>query len=404
MASLVDWLMLFSLQLAVPIVVAAIGEACIAMPAAVRLTYWRAVLCATLLLAAPSAMGVSLSTLTVDARSVVSVVTALETVDPSWRLSDIMLVVWLGGVVASATWLAVGLLALGRLRTTPDVRPVATTLNGPDAPDLKRVGIWWHPSITHPVSFGIRRPLILLPLHARTLPREALEAVIHHEALHVARRDWAWQVAEELVRAVLWFHPGIWWAIDRLRLSREETIDAVVAPRHGRRIYMETLMQLAEASPRPVPAAGFGRRHLVRRMRALAARAPAGVYGWRDYIAPAGLLVASLVGASCLSGQQQVYSPEDEGVSLPSVIREVQPVYTQAAMEAGIEGDMLLTAVVRPDGTVGQIDVVDSLDAAFGLDESAVEAAGQWRFEPGTVDGEPVAVKVKLEFRFALDP
>ena len=308
MASMADWLMLLSMQVAVLVVVAAIGEACIAMPAAVRLTYWRAVLCGTLLLAPPSAMGVSLSAVTVDARSVVSVVTSLEAGDPAWRLSDVILLVWLGGVVASGAWLAVGLLALGRLRNAPDVRPVATALDGPDAPDLTRVGIWWHPGVTHPVSFGIRRPLILLPLHARTLPREALEAVIHHEALHVARRDWAWQVVEELVRAVLWFHPGIWWTIDRLRLSREEAIDAVVAPRHGHRIYMETLMQLAETSPRPVPATGFGRRHLVRRMRALAARAPARVAGWRDYLAPCVLLVASLVGASCFSGQQRVFS------------------------------------------------------------------------------------------------
>ena len=129
-------------------------------------------------------------------------------------------------------------------------------------------------------------------------------------------------------------------------------------------------MQLAETSPRPVPATGFGRRHLVRRMRALAARAPARVTGWCDYLVPGGLLVASLVGASCFSGQERVFSPEEEGVTLPSVIREVQPVYTQAAMEAGIEGDVLLTAVVRPDGTVDRIDVVESLDAELGLDES----------------------------------
>jgi len=403
MAAMADWLMLFSAQLAVPIAMAAIGEACIAMPAALRLTCWRAVLCGSLLLAAPSAMGVSLSTVTVDARSVVSLVTSLETVNASWRLSDVILTVWLGGVLASATWLVVGLLALRRLRNAPDVSPVCTTRKGPEAPDPKQAAIWWHPRITHPVSFGIRRPLILLPLHARALPREALEAVIDHEALHVARRDWAWHVAEELVRSILWFHPGIWWAVDRLRLSREEAIDAVVARRHGHRIYMETLMQLAETSPRPVPATGFGRRHLVTRMRALAARAPARVNGWRDCVVLGVLLAASLVGASCLSGEPRVFSSEEEGVTLPSVIREVQPVYTQAAMEAGIEGDVHLTGVVRPDGAVDRIDIVDSLDAELGLDESAVEAAGQWRFEPGTVDGEPVAVRVTLQFRFALD-
>ncbi len=403
MAALADWLMLFSVQAALPIGVAAIGEACVAMPAAIRLIYWRAVLAGALLLAVPPAVGMSVSTVTVDARSMVSLVTSLETVDPSWRLSDVILLVWLGGVVASVSWLSVGLLALRRLRNAPGVRPVGTTLNGPDAPGLTHVAIWWHPSITHPVSFGIGRPLILLPLHAQFLPQAALAAVVHHEALHVARRDWAWQIAEEFVRAVLWFHPGFWWAIDRLRLSREEAIDAIVARRYGHRIYMETLMQLAETSPRLAPTTGFGRRHLVRRMRALAARAPARVNRWRHHVMLGGLLVATLVAASTLSGQQRVFSPDEEEVTLPSVVREVQPVYTQAAMDAGIEGDVLLTGVVRPDGTIDQIDIVESLDAEFGLDEAAVEAATQWRFEPGTVDGEPVSVEVTLEFRFVLE-
>ena len=116
-----------------------------------------------------------------------------------------------------------------------------------------------------------------------------------------------------------------------------------------------------------------------------------------------GLLVATLVAASTLSGQQRVFSPDEEEVTLPSVVREVQPVYTQAAMDAGIEGDVLLTGVGRPDGTIDQIDIVESLDAEFGLDEAAVEAATQWRFEPGTVDGEPVSVEVTLEFRFVLE-
>ena len=59
-------------------------------------------------------------------------------------------------------------------------------------------------------------------------------------------------------------------------------------------------------------------------------------------------------------------------------------------------------AVVLPDGTVGKVEVVRSLDSAFGLDQEAIKAAKQWRFAPGTRFGEPVAVLVTIELTFTL--
>jgi len=56
--------------------------------------------------------------------------------------------------------------------------------------------------------------------------------------------------------------------------------------------------------------------------------------------------------------------------------------------------------VVLPDGTVGDVTVVKSLDQVFGLDERAVETVRQWRFAPGTRFGEPVAVLVLIEVSF----
>jgi TonB family protein len=58
--------------------------------------------------------------------------------------------------------------------------------------------------------------------------------------------------------------------------------------------------------------------------------------------------------------------------------------------------------VVLPDGTVGSVEVVRSLDATFGLDQEAIKAAKQWRFRPGTRLGEPVAVLVTIELTFTL--
>lgn len=90
------------------------------------------------------------------------------------------------------------------------------------------------------------------------------------------------------------------------------------------------------------------------------------------------------------------------GVLTPVPIREVKPQYTAEAMRAKVQGVVLLECVVLPDGTVGQVDVVRSLDPTFGLDAEAVKAARQWRFRPGTRFGEPVAVLVTIELTFTL--
>ena len=90
------------------------------------------------------------------------------------------------------------------------------------------------------------------------------------------------------------------------------------------------------------------------------------------------------------------------GVLTPVPLLEVKPQYTAEAMRAKVQGTVLLECVVLPDGTVGSIEIVRSLDATFGLDEEAVKAARQWRFRPGTRFGEPVAVLVTIELTFTL--
>jgi TonB family protein len=98
---------------------------------------------------------------------------------------------------------------------------------------------------------------------------------------------------------------------------------------------------------------------------------------------------------------QDVFTPQD-GVTMPTVVRSVKPVYNAAAMDAGIEGTVLLSAVVQADGAVGAVDVTRSLDKEFGLDEQAVAAMKQWLFKPGTKDGKAVAVRVSVEMTFTL--
>jgi len=90
------------------------------------------------------------------------------------------------------------------------------------------------------------------------------------------------------------------------------------------------------------------------------------------------------------------------GISIPKPIREVKPQYTAEAMRAKIQGEVWLEAVVMPDGSVGQVSVVRSLDSSFGLDMEAIKAARQWRFQPGTRFGQPVPVLVTISMTFTL--
>jgi protein TonB len=90
------------------------------------------------------------------------------------------------------------------------------------------------------------------------------------------------------------------------------------------------------------------------------------------------------------------------GVQLPRPLQEVKPQYTADAMRAKVQGTVLLECVVLPDGSVGSVEVVRSLDSTFGLDQEAVKAAKRWRFAPGTRFGEPVAVLVTIELTFTL--
>ena len=108
--------------------------------------------------------------------------------------------------------------------------------------------------------------------------------------------------------------------------------------------------------------------------------------------------MAGLV-VSAAAEPAQVYKIGN-GVKSPILIKEVKPQYTADAKARGVQGVVELIAIVKADGSVGDVTVTKSLDP--DLDEQAVIAAKQWQFKPGTKDDKPVDVEVNIELSFRL--
>jgi protein TonB len=88
------------------------------------------------------------------------------------------------------------------------------------------------------------------------------------------------------------------------------------------------------------------------------------------------------------------------GVSAPRVLYQPDPEYSEEARKAKYQGVVVLWVVVGPDGRVHDMRVARPL--GLGLDEKALEAVKQWKFEPARKDGQAVAVQVNIEVNFRL--
>ncbi len=111
-------------------------------------------------------------------------------------------------------------------------------------------------------------------------------------------------------------------------------------------------------------------------------------------------VVAVLAAGGALAQGGRVYTPGEDGVTSPVLIKQVKPRYTDGAMQRKVEGVVEYSAVVQSDGTIGDIRVTRSLDEE--LDQQGIEALRQWEFKPGTKDGKAVDVRVSVELSFTL--
>ena len=88
------------------------------------------------------------------------------------------------------------------------------------------------------------------------------------------------------------------------------------------------------------------------------------------------------------------------GVSAPKALDTPDPEYSEEARKAKYQGTCVLWLIVGPDGKPRDIKVARAL--GMGLDQKAIEAVRNWKFEPAMKDGKPVAVQINVEVNFRL--
>lgn len=108
-------------------------------------------------------------------------------------------------------------------------------------------------------------------------------------------------------------------------------------------------------------------------------------------------------GASAASDEAQIPSQPIKlgpGVTPPRVLFRTEPVYTQQARDAKLQGVVVLAMVVSAEGNPQDVRVEKGL--GMGLDEAAIEALKQWRFQPAKLNGRLVAIQLTVEVNFVL--
>ncbi|HLY61433.1 MAG TPA: TonB family protein [Terriglobia bacterium] len=269
-----------------------------------------------------------------------------------------------------------------------------------------------------PVTFGSNRPLILFPARVAAMEADCQRAIACHELIHVRHAHWFFNMSEEIILALFWFHPGMAWIVRRIRLAREQSVDReVLHLTEARQPYLRALLDIAggPAWPLTVPAPEFmnenqlaqrvalilkeasmskprlvlslsialaflfltaqvGVRAFPLKARPLETPAPAERV---DPITASGRIVASPEAAEEPAGQKVTPPNSSQDASELTPVHKVQPLYPPLAKVAKIEGTVKLRITVEENGEVSDVRVESGNEL---LAKAAMEAVRQWKY------------------------
>lgn len=192
---------------------------------------------------------------------------------------------WALGALVAAAPLVRGLVGLRILRDQSTVDPMN--------PDLR-----WSDTVTSPLTWGVRRPVVVLPTVAKGWSPVHRDAAIAHERAHIVRRDWAVHTFVWFVCVGLWFHPMVWLARRAMAREAEHAADDLVLATGVRPSdYASLLVQLARSDTART-ALGMASSPVAVRVDAVLSIRPRGSRRWPTWLVaiPVSLLLLTVLG------------------------------------------------------------------------------------------------------------
>jgi TonB family protein len=257
--------------------------------------------------------------------------------------------------------------------------------------------------IASPVTFGWRKPVVLLPAHFAELNARVQEAILCHEIMHVRRGDWLFTVAEELVRAIFWFHPAVWWLLGEIGLAREQAVDRLaIEITQEREHYMDALLAIAGARAQLdlAPAPLFLRkRHLRQRVILILQEARMSKARLISTLTTGlAVLVAACwlaTGVFPLTAEPQEVN-DAPGVTVflsgSQVLHRTAVRYPRLALQRGVQGSVSVEVKLDSTGTVNDAHVLSGPDE---LRSAVLQSVLEWHF---TRDAANSTRQVQISF------
>lgn len=298
------------------------------------------------------------------------------------------------------------------------------------------------PAVSVPMTFGWRRPVIVLPerlLNADADTKRDLDLAIAHELVHVQRGDYRESWFEEFVAALFAGYPLVRWVRRRLSFFREVACDSELLERLdvARAEYARLLLRIAGGGLKPggtALALSESSHTLKERIQAMKEQTPY----LPDSLEPRRLgmvlggllLVGGTLFVACSEvvgpdpspsaaelGEQEESAPPSEapasnGSEVFVAVEEMPELkggiaglqqeitYPEEAAENGVEGRVIVQFEVTKTGDVENARVLRGVSET--LDEEALRVVRDAQFEPGRQQGEPVRVKMSLPITFRL--
>lgn len=362
--------------------------------------------------------------------------------------------VWLLGVFVVILRLAIGTNAVRRMAraSVPDEqgewRQRITALSGALLIE-KPVRVLFSDAQVSPMTWGALAHTILLPSSSKQWPEERRHLVLAHELAHVKRSDGIIQLFIQLVCALHWFNPLIWYSAYRVRIERERACDDQVlnlgtvaedyadhllqvvrslGARHGLSFAAVSVAQPSQLETRlvsildprvhrrAISRPGLALLCILTTLITLSVSAvgvtaqvqtpPIPLVGTRFKLTvevpPSPHPVAKPAAPRQRTRIGDAGTIPTNGVVPPRVVPSKAPIYTPEAIAAGIEGIVTLEASVTTDAKVKILRVIKGL--GYGLDQRAIGAVLDWEFLPATRDGIPVETVTQIDVDFKLPP